>query len=98
MKSRCHSLLFGLNEEKIRNSPYILTLTLGVRMPTTLRNRRFYAHPSDCDGLHPLDSTDGVWRSYLQSRSHLQHYGITFLCFAVEPPCPLTISDAKRGK
>ena len=29
------------------------------------RYRRFYAHPSDCDGLHPLDSSDSVWRGYL---------------------------------
>ena len=39
---------------------------------------------SDGDGLHPLDSSDSVWRSYLQHRSHSQHYGTWLSCCAVK--------------
>jgi hypothetical protein len=40
-----------------------------------------HTHPCDCEGLHPLDSPDSIWRSDLQYRSHLAEYYRT-----VEPP------------
>ena len=50
-----------------------------------------HTHPCDCDGLHPLDSSEGVWSSYLQRRSHSRHYGTAFACFALKDPLHLGV-------